>query len=258
MTVAQVLDWLDAIAPFAMQEGFDNAGLLIGEPNATVKRVLFTLDATLPVINDALHWGAELIITHHPLMFGGIRHIRYDEPEGAVLAALTKAHLHLIAAHTNLDQAALGTGQSLALALGIRDAIPASPDPYLWAGTLNPPQTAALFLEDVNATLGAHARLYGNPNTLVRHVAMGAGAYGEGYASAVSHGCDAYVVGEIKHHELLGALACGLTIFEAGHYATEQPGIAALYKRFLADAQEGQWPITARLTPIQPFDCHTA
>ena len=254
MTVQHLLDWVDHIAPFATQESFDNAGLVLGDPDADVHRVLFALDATLPVVREAADWGAELIITHHPLLFGGVKSIRYDLPEGAVLATLMAERISLIAAHTNLDSAQGGTGDALAAALGLTAIGPVGDDPYLRKGRLPATIPADAYLQQVNACLHAHTRLYGDAATPLRRVAVAPGAYGEGYAAAAQAGAQALVVGEIKHHELLAAQALGLLIYEAGHSQTEQPGIAALYRRFLSDAQTG-WPVQARLTTIPPYAC---
>lgn len=257
MTVQDVFTWIDRIAPFERQEAFDNSGLVVGNPSMVVTRVLFALDATLPVVREAVEYGAELIVTHHPLLFGGAKQIRYDQPEGAVLQALLGAGVSLIAAHTNLDQAQGGTGDSLAAALGLTDVRPVEGSLYLRMGTLKEPTRAFSLLGRVNERLSAHARLYGDPEATVRTVAVGAGAIGEEYALAAAAGAQAFVVGEIKHHELLAAQALRLAVLEAGHAQTELAGIAALYQRFQSDAQTGLWPITARLTAIQPYGCTT-
>ena len=258
MTVQDVWNWLDGFAPFATQEGFDNAGLVIGAPGAQVHRVLFALDATLPVVQEAAQWGAQLLVTHHPLLFGGVRAIRVDEPEGAVIAALAGQRISLIAAHTNLDRAPGGTGDALAAVLGLADACPTQGDPYLRTGTLATPQTASAFHQALNAALGACARRYGVADAPVQRVTVGAGAIGGEYPLAAADGAQAYVVGEIKHHELIGAQALGLIVYEAGHSATELPGIAALYQRFATEALAHHWPVEARLTAIPPYACALA
>lgn len=258
MTVQEVWDWLNALAPFQTQEDFDNAGLLVGDPKAEVHHVFFTLDATLSAVREAERLGAELIVTHHPLMFGGIHTLRYDEPEGAALAAIAAAGMHLIAAHTNLDRAAGGTGETLALALGLEQVAPSAQEPYLWVGTLPAPQSARTFLAALNARLGGSARLYGDAQANISRVAVGPGALGEAYEAAVREGAQAFVVGEIKHHQLIAARALGLTVLEAGHYFTEQPGIEALYQRFVGDTLAGHGSVRASLTTIQPYGPLTA
>ena len=255
MTVQDVYDWLDAFAPFATQEGFDNAGLLLGRPDAQIHRVLFALDATLPVVTQAIAWGVDLILTHHPLMFGGIQSIRYDQPEGAILAAIASANISLIAAHTNLDQAPGGTGDSLANTLGLQNCASTLGNPYLRTGSLSIPQTARAFLAALDGQLNAHARLYGDPDAILSRVTVGAGAIGEEYPLVAADGAQAFVVGEIKHHELLAAQAQGTLVFEVGHYPSEQPGLIALYQRFQSEALRAGWPVTALLTTIQPLPC---
>lgn len=257
MTVWDVWGWINQIAPFDTQEAFDNAGLLLGHPEAEVTRVLFAVDATLPVIHEASEWDAELIVTHHPLMFGGIHTIRYDQPEGEALALLAGERLNLIAAHTNLDQAAGGVGDSLAEALGLTAVSPVEGSHYLRTGRLSKAQSASDFLSTVNQALGAHTRMYGDPTRRITRAVVGAGALGEEYALAAARGAQAFVVGEIKHHQILVALALGLVIYEAGHDETERPGIAALHRRFQSAAQEARWDVRARLTTIPPYECAT-
>ena len=258
MTVRDVWDWLDRFAPFESQEEYDNVGLLMGDPSAEVTRVLFALDATLPVVREAQAQGAQLIVTHHPLMFGGISRIRYDEPEGAVLAAIAGARLSLIAAHTNLDRATGGTGDSLAAALALTGVGLAGKSLYARVGTLPVPCAADDLLARVDHQLGSHARLYGNPALSVSRVAVAPGAAGEEYTAASQAGAQVFIVGEIKHHQLLAAQALGLAVIEAGHYYTELPGIVALYHRFAEDALSASWSVEAHLSDISPFDCAVA
>ena len=258
MTVQEVWEWIDAFVPFDTQEEYDNAGLLVGDPSAEANRLLFALDATLPVVREAQAAGAQLIVTHHPLMFEAIRRIRTDQPEGAVLAALAGAGISLIAAHTNLDRAPGGTGDSLALALGLSGVRPVAGSDYLRSGLLPEPRTASSFLRTLDRRLGACARLYGDPEAVISRVTVGAGAGGSDYPAAAADGAEVFVTGEMKHHELLGARALGLQVVEAGHYYSEQPGLVALYQRFRSDAEAGEWPVQTRLTAIPPFSCTVA
>ncbi len=250
ITVGTVLEWLDSFAPFDTAEAFDNVGLLVGDKNAPVSRILFCMDATQAVALEAERIGAELIIAHHPVMFGGIRRIDYAQPEGKALGDMLRAGLHMIAAHTNLDKAPGGTGDTLAQALGLAGVGPV--DAYIRMGTLPAPLT----LDELSAyaceRLSAPIRAYGE-GTAITRVAVGAGAYGEGAEAAYAAGAQAYVVGEIKHHEALAACQQGLAILDAGHYATEWPGVQALYQRFQTAAEEASWEATAVLFSHAPF-----
>jgi dinuclear metal center YbgI/SA1388 family protein len=251
VTVQRVYDWLDGLAPFDTAEGYDNAGLLVGEGSAQVDRVLFCVDVTEKVVREAVRQGAELIVSHHPLMFGGTRRIEYGMPEGRTLQAMLAHRLHLIAAHTNLDKAPGGTGDSLAQALGLHEVQPQGE--YVRLGRLPKPLTLPELEAHVRRCLQAPLRRYGETAQPISLVAVGPGAAGEGVLEAHRAGAQAYVVGEIKHHELLWATAQGLVVLEAGHYATEAAGMKALYEGFQTMAAEQDWSATPLWFSQAPF-----
>lgn len=251
VTVQGVYDWLDGLAPFDTAEGYDNAGLLVGEGSALVSRVLFCVDVTDEVIREALHQGAELIVSHHPLMFGGIRRIDYGTPEGRILQALAAHRLHLIAAHTNLDKAPGGIGDSLAQALGLTQI--QSLGDYVRLGRLPKVLSARELGEYVHACLQAPVRRYGDEDRPISLLSVGPGAAGDGVREAYQGGAQAYIVGEIKHHELLWATAQGLPVVEAGHYATEAAGMKALYEGFQTMVAQQDWSVTPLWFSQAPF-----
>ena len=119
MKVRDVLNWLDALAPFDSAEDFDNVGLLLGDADASVRGVTFGMDVTEALVDDALAHGDELIVTHHPFIFHALKRINYNEPQGRALLKLTENRLSVIAAHTNWDKAPGGISDSLAQALGL-------------------------------------------------------------------------------------------------------------------------------------------
>ena len=114
MKVRDVLNWLDALAPFDSAEDFDNVGLLLGDADASVRGVTFGMDVTEALVDDALAHGDELIVTHHPFIFHALKRINYNEPQGRALLKLTANRLCVIAAHTNWDKAPGGINDSLA------------------------------------------------------------------------------------------------------------------------------------------------
>ena len=254
ITVGDIFEWLDAIAPFETQDEYDNAGLLVGDPSAQVRKILFALDVTRSAAAEAARIGADLIISHHPLMFQPIQRIRWEQGEGAVLRALAASGVGLIAAHTNWDQCQGGVADALAETLGLTGSKPCEQNPYLRTGDLANPCTAKEFLALINQRLNACTRLYGDPDALIRSVAVVPGAGGETH---VHVDADAFVTGEIKHHELLGAIDRGLIVLDAGHHPTEFPGIAALYRRFLKAASDNGWAVEATLYSRPPIPCST-
>ncbi len=250
-TVGDVYHWLDSIAPFETAEGFDNAGLLIGSRKSPVSRVVFTLDLSESVVDEAVRTEAELIITHHPIIFSPLRRIDYDTPFGRMLIKLTGANISVISAHTNWDKAPGGVGDSLAALLGLCDVT--SLDDYVRLGTLPKPLSAEAFSKAVTAALGFAPRCYPGHDRLISRVAVAGGSYGEGYMAALEAGADAFLSGEVKHHEVLDAVARGLTICDGGHHATEQPAMPALQALFAAACKENGWQIETRLSMAPPF-----
>lgn len=251
MKVKQILDWLNAIAPFDTAEGFDNVGLLMGDPAAEVHEVLFGMDVTEQLAQEAIDRGAELIITHHPFIFHALKRIDYTGPQGRTLCRLAQHGVNVIAAHTNWDQAEGGVGDSLAHALSLSDVT--SPDPYIRLGTLPSPMSAAELSAHLRAALRVEPRCYPASDTPITRVAVAGGAYGEGYLAALQAGAQAYVVGEIAHHEIMDAHMRGMTIYDAGHFPTELPGVVNLYMRFLAEAAQSQWDAQAHLHSLAPY-----
>ena len=250
VTVREITDWLNAVAPFDAAEEFDNVGLLLGDPGAEVHTLLFGLDATPALAREAVALGAELVVTHHPLIFHPLRHIDYTTPQGQAITTLVKHGVSLLSAHTNWDKAPGGVSDALAEALGLADVQRA--DDFLRLGTLPAPLSRADMLRLIETRLHVTPKVYGDGQRFSA-VAVAGGAYGEAAADAALRGADAYVVGEIRHHELLDACARGLTVFEAGQYATEAPGIAALYQRYLRDAASASWQTAARLFDSAPY-----
>lgn len=251
MKVQQVLDWLNALAPFESCESFDNVGLLMGDAGAEVRTVLFAMDVTEALAQEAIERGAGLIVSHHPFIFHALKRIDYTGPQGSALCLLAQQRIGVIAAHTNWDKASGGVCDSLAIALDLKDIVCA--DDYVRVGTLPVPVSAAMLSHHVQTSLSAQVRCYPASDKLISRVAVAGGAYGEGYEAALAVGAEAFVVGEIAHHEILDACARGLTICDAGHFATELPGVKTLYQRFTADALQAGWPVQAHLYAKAPY-----
>ena len=157
-TVRDILDLLEGIAPLETQEEWDNAGLLAGDPAAKVTRVLVALDLTLEVVEEAERLGAQLIVTHHPILFRGRKNLREDDAEGKLLAALIRARLAMIAMHTNFDNAEGGVNSALCERLGIRESQPLTSGMRI--GEIDP-MPLADFRRHVETRLGGVVRAYG-------------------------------------------------------------------------------------------------
>lgn len=224
-TVEQVLALVDGIAPFELAEEWDNVGLLAGRPDAPVHTVLCALDLRMAVLEEAVRAGAQLIVTHHPILFRGRKNLVETDAEGRLLCALVRSNIAMIAAHTNFDNASPGVNDALAAALelGKIDIL----DSGMRIGT--PKQTDfGTFSAFAGRALRAPVRCYGDPGRRIERVAVLGGA-GEDYACiARLAGADVYLTGEMAYHKALDAVDNGLCVIEAGHAATEYPAISEL------------------------------
>ena len=225
MTVGELYCLIDRIAPFETQADFDNSGLLVGSPGQEVTCILLALDVTEAVIDEAVSLGAELIVSHHPLMFSPRKRLTDEDREGRLLRRLVRENLSLIAAHTNLDQAAGGINDTLAELCGLTGV---TGEGFFRYGDLPHPLAAADYAEELSCRLGDSVRLLGPADARITRVGLCSGGGGDEWVRAAETGCDAFVTGEIRHHQALALTDLGVAAFECGHFATEAPGIAAL------------------------------
>jgi dinuclear metal center YbgI/SA1388 family protein len=178
----------------------------------------------METVEEARRLGAELILTHHPLMFRARKNLREDDPEGQVLCALIRSHIALISAHTNLDRAPGGINDVLAQLFSLTSM---RGEGFMRCGELPAKMTAGGLQDLASRLLNAPVRLYGSQEIRVETLAVGSGAYDEGFMEAAALGAQAYLTGEVRHHNALSAVAQGMVLLEGGHYATEAPGLTA-------------------------------
>ena len=219
MTIQEIFNYLNTRAPMDTAEGWDNPGMLVGDPRREVTRVLVALDATTGAVDTAEAVGADLIVTHHPVIFAPLKRLTAD----SIPYRLAAAGIDLIAAHTNLDKAEGGVNDTLAARLGLTDVTVAA-DEYTRIGTLTEPMSARDFAAHVAGVLDTAVRYSGDKE--VRTVAVCGGSGGDFMLRCIG-AADAYVTGEVRHHEWLAA-AGHINVIEAGHYATEVPVVDTL------------------------------
>ena len=225
MTVQHLYNLIDRFAPFAIQADGDNSGFLVGSASQEVTGVLFALDVTEPVIDEAVSLGAQLIVTHHPLMFSPFHALTDGSYEGRLIRRLTRENISLIAAHTNLDQAPGGINDTLAAACGLTDV---TGEGFFRSGLLPKPMTAREFADELCGRLRTTVRVMGPEDRIIRKAGLCSGGGSDMWHDAVETGCDAFVSGEIKHHWGLALADSSVIGFECGHFATEEPGVRAL------------------------------
>lgn len=228
-TVEQILDLIQEKAPFQWQMGFDNSGFLVGRKGASVSRVLVALDITLEVAQEAADWGAELIVAHHPVIWGGAKSITDESTTGRVVLELIEHGVAAICAHTNLDMARGGVNDALARALGLKNLALLAQEGRDERGELYGiglvgevvPQKVEQFACFVKEALSAQSVRVAEGGAEVHRVAVGGGACGSMLSDVIAKGCDTFVTSDVKYDVFLEAKARHINLIDAGHYPTE-------------------------------------
>ena len=215
MHISNFTEKMQQIAPRELKMDYDNVGLLIGPEKQEIRRVLVALDCTSVTAKEAIEWGADLMLTHHPVFFRGTKRIAPDDPATAGAYMLIRHGIGLFAAHTNLDAAEDGVNDALAEALGVQNAVPMEPDGLGRIGTLAAPVSFGTFAKTVEyAPLARDA------------------------------GADVFVTGECRHHEALYAREMGICLIDAGHYETEKTVLNRLIGRLHCDGDDVQYKVS--------------
>jgi dinuclear metal center YbgI/SA1388 family protein len=230
----EVIRALEARYDPSLAEPWDAVGLVCGDPDEPVGRVLFAVDPTSAVVDEVVETGAGLLVTHHPLLLTPVHGIPADDPKGRLVHRLVRAGAALHVAHTNADRAPeFGVNDALAAALGLQDAVPLEPtvgDPATGlgrVGALATPMTLREFAAHAAAVLPVTVggvRAAGDPGRTVRRVAVCGGSGGSLLGAAAAAGADVLLTSDLKHHSVSEALeADGPALVDAAHFATEWP-----------------------------------
>ncbi len=236
LTLREVLDVLARLYPPSSAQSWDRVGLVTGDPDQPVRRIHLAVDPTLAVVEEARAHGADLLVTHHPLLLRGVHSVATTSAKGATVTGLVVGDVALYVAHTNADVAAEGVCEALAEACGLGHTDPltrSEEQPLGRVGDLPEPLTLRRFVEDLAVHLPSTAggvRVSGPPDALVRRVAVLGGAGDDLFDAVREAGADVYVTADLRHHPVLEAReeARGGTpyLVDAGHWASEQVWLA--------------------------------
>lgn len=250
VTIGDIFNRINEIAPFELCEEWDNVGILAGSEASPVERVLLALDLNSAVLSEAIEKKVQLIVTHHPILFRGRKNLREDDPEGRMLCELIWNRIGLIAAHTNFDNASPGVNDALAGMLGLTDI-------HAYEHGLRTGKAAqatlGAFREHAEKVLGGPVRCYGRSDRKIHRVAVLGGAGGDFASDALAAGADVFVTGEISHHRAWDAYEAGLCVLEAGHAATELPAISTLAEGLQNGANGVKWNLEVFASEAELF-----
>ncbi len=277
-TLSEVVALLDHRYPQHTAEAWDAVGLVVGNPQRPIRRVLFAMDPVADVVSEAIEWGADLLVTHHPLLLTPVHSVAAINFKGAVVHRLIEAGCGLYVAHTNADVAQRGVADALAFALGVEDTQPLAPasegsDFGLGrVGELDSAVTLGQFAQRVAGHLPVTAqgiRVSGDLDAMVQKIAVLGGSGDSFFDAAVASGADVYVTSDLKHHavselreqvSLHTSDAAGARPFliDTAHFASEWPWLQFAAADLVSDVNVSGVTVETRVSTLctDPWTAH--
>lgn len=221
--MAQVIDIykaLDELAPFSAQESWDNSGILVGCKSSEVRKIMLTLDITCETAREAHEIGADLVISHHPVIFSPLK--KLDSTSPAVI--LSRYNINAICMHTNFDIASGGMNDILCRKLGLvpnKGEVLIESENLGRVCSLSSPSDIPSVAKSVKKALECRVVRYNDTGKKVSRIGICSGSGASYYLDALEKNCDLLITGDIKHHEFIEAQNAGLALIDAGHFYTE-------------------------------------
>ncbi|HIC85868.1 MAG TPA: Nif3-like dinuclear metal center hexameric protein [Desulfobacterales bacterium] len=248
--VRDILEALEKIAPQGLAEPWDNPGLQVGSLGGKVNKVMVALDPSVATLRGAVEEDAQVLLTHHPLIFKPITSIEANTGPGPVLFEAIREEISIVSVHTNLDAAIEGVNQVLANMLSLEAIEPLSPsagEGLVGIGRIGLlPRSLSVedFVGNVKEIFGLKVVRVVNPKKAqVRRVAVVGGSGGGFIQVARSRGADILFTGDLKYHQAREAEAIGLTVVDGGHFSTEIATMGALRDSFERMCNELGWEV---------------
>lgn len=251
ITAADILQFIETVAPTDLKMEWDNVGLLCGRSDKEVRTVLVALDPFPHVCDEAIAMGADLLVTHHPLIFQPIASVTDQTTIGQSILKLIAHDIAAINAHTNLDCAEGGVNDTLAARLELTDVSVIGSEHLLRAGSFT--STLPEFLSHIKAKLGCEGLRYVDGGKPVRKVAVGGGSCGSALPEVIAAGCDTFVTADIKYNQFWDAKMLGINLIDAGHFHTENPVCKPLAEKIQAAFPEARIILAKNHTDCMKF-----
>jgi dinuclear metal center YbgI/SA1388 family protein len=231
MKVKDITEALEQFAPLSIQEGWDNSGLCIGSPEDEVHGVLVGFDCTPELVDEAVEKGCDMVVTHHPLIFRGLKRIQGGEPVTDAVIKAVRAGVAVYAAHTTADKVIAGVSGAMARRLGLRDIALMQDEGGFGlgaVGTLPHPMTGEEAIAYVKEKFGLEAVRTSKPVARVEKVAMCGGSGSSEIDAARATGAQLYISGDISYHHFFTPE--GFMVMDIGHFESEVDIVEILCK----------------------------
>ncbi len=227
MIISEMISEIEAYAPLNLQESYDNSGYMCGSPHNTIQGILLAIEITENVVNEAIEKGCNLIISHHPLIFRGIKSLSTDNYINRALIKAIRNDITIYAAHTNIDSVSNGVSMTIADKLGLQNINVLSPKDSNGNGLgligelpeeINPVEFLTKVKNIFRCNVVRHSEIC---HSKLKRVAVCGGAGAEFIEQAIHANADIYITGDIKHHDWYRAEG-KIIIADIGHYESEQ------------------------------------
>ena len=245
-TVKEIYDKLCELAPPELQLAYDNAGFLIGRAGSRVKRALLALDVTSEAVDEAISCGAQLIISHHPVIWDALKSLTDETPEREKLLRLIENRIAVISMHTNLDIAEGGVNDVLLCLLGAKNEGSFEAEGCGRMGRLDKAVPLTDFLAICREKLATRGLRYYDAGRPAERIAVLGGAGGSNLFDAWRAGCDTYVTADVKYSVFLQARELGINLIDGDHFCTENPVMSVLADRLRAAFPDTEFLVSAR------------
>ncbi len=220
MKASEVARIIEEFAPIDTAAGWDNPGFCIGSPDREIRGVLVGFDCTPSLVREAIRRGADMIVTHHPLIFHGVKKINEETFLGEVITLAIKHDIVIYAAHTNADKAAGGVNDLMADRLGLQRRAPLSQEGFGLTGFLEHPMGTEEFIEFVKRRFSLKVVRTSTPIPgSVQKVALCSGSGGSMLETALCSGADAYICGDLSYHQFFAEK--NFLVLDIGHFESE-------------------------------------
>lgn len=257
MKCSELIQKLEALSPAEFACDWDNVGLLLGNKDKEINKVMLAVDPSKEVVEQAVLAEVDLLLTHHPLIFSGEKRILFDDYMGNKLIALIKQDVNCFAMHTNFDVMGMADAAADLIGLKNREVLEITYEDDIAKegcgryGRLPKPISLEECAKEVKRIFALDSvRIFGKKDTLVGTCAIMPGSGGDYISHAIKAKADVMITGDIKHHQAMDALEQGITIIDAGHYGLEKIFVTCMEEFFTREV-EGVTVLTA--TESSPF-----
>lgn len=253
ITVESILNTIDLIAPFSTADDWDNSGLLVGTPEKVVKKVLLSLDVTDEVVTEATSGGYDLIISHHPLIFKGLKKLVSTASPSNNIIKLVKSDISIISAHTNLDLSfEYGINRFLADQYEVEEVVKLNDEHgYGIIGTFKSSVSADAFIKNTKSIFNIETvKCVNLKATELKKIAVCSGASSDFISDAIRQNVDAYITSDIKYHEAQAVLGTEVALIDVGHFESEFVYLKYLCQLLSERIENVEFKVTLTEKPI--------